>query len=181
MTYVHDIPWKKYGIIVELARRFENVSPQFGKTALQKMVYLLTTLYNVPSGYDHTLYTYGPYSSELAVDAEFVVAMGGVYLQEGHRGGYEIKVANKADWIQSKSESFISIYEQEFNDLVDKFGEYNARELELRSTLIFLAKSEKLTSEKLKKQLFNLKPYFTEGEILETIDELISHSFIDIN
>ncbi len=26
----------------------------------------------------------------------------------------------------------------------------------------------------------NLKPYFTEGEILETIDELLSHRFIDI-
>lgn len=49
-----------------------KVWPQFGKTVLQKLVYLLTTIYVVPTGYEHTLYTYGPFSAELASDVETV-------------------------------------------------------------------------------------------------------------
>jgi len=40
MSFTFDLPWNKYGIIVDLAKRLECVSPQFGKTALQKTIIL---------------------------------------------------------------------------------------------------------------------------------------------
>ena len=40
-------PWERYGLIVELTGRIQNVSSQFGKTAMQKMVYLLQVVYEM--------------------------------------------------------------------------------------------------------------------------------------
>ncbi len=178
--FISDMPWDKYGLIVELARRIENVSPQFGKTALQKLVYLLTAIYEVQTGYEHTLYTYGPFSSELASDVETVAAMGGVQITHGTKSGYEITLGNNGDWICGKSKDFIDSISDKLDILIKDFGEFNAKDLELRSTLIFLAKSEMVTIEKLKSQLIELKPYFDEGEVYSTIEELISKGFISL-
>ncbi len=175
-----DIPWEKYGLIVELARRIQEVSPQFGKTVLQKLLYLLTTIYEVPTGYEHTLYTYGPYSAELASDVETVSAMEGVLITHGVKSGYEINPGNNADWVCGKSKEFITANSDNIDCLIRDFGFFSAKELELRSTLIFLTKSEKLSREKLKHQLIDLKPYFTETEVYSAIDELIGNEFINL-
>ena len=67
--------WDQYGLIAELALRLKGVSRQFGKTALQKLFYILQEVYRVPLGYDYTLYNYGPYSEELADDLVFLASM----------------------------------------------------------------------------------------------------------
>ncbi|NLS45772.1 MAG: hypothetical protein GX969_08570, partial [Firmicutes bacterium] len=46
-------PWERYGLIVELTGRIQDVSSQFGKTAMQKMVYLLQAVYEVEFGYNY--------------------------------------------------------------------------------------------------------------------------------
>lgn len=108
MSFTCNLPWNQYGIIVELARRLENVSPQFGKTALQKMVYLLMEVYDVPCDYEYSLYTtYGPYSAELAANVDYVNALGGVKLYEGSKAGYEIAVGGECS---SNSFSMQRIY-----------------------------------------------------------------------
>lgn len=175
-----DIPWEKYGLIVELSRRIEGVSPQCGKTVIQKLVYLLTTIYGVPTGYEHALYTYGPFSAELASDVEVVAAMGGVQITHGLKSGYKINLGNNGDWVCGKSSEFINLNSDKIDSLIRDFGSFNARDLELRSTLIFLIKSEKLTREKLKYHLMDLKPYFTETEVDSAIDELIRNGCITL-
>ncbi|MGB4289543.1 MAG: restriction endonuclease, partial [Dethiobacteria bacterium] len=59
-------PWERYGLIVELTVRMQAISPQFGKTAIQKMIYLLQAVYTVDYGYEYSFYTYGPYSFDLS-------------------------------------------------------------------------------------------------------------------
>ena len=173
MSFTNELPWNKYGMIIELTSQLEGVSPQIGKTVIQKMMYLLNRVSNVPTGYDHTLYTYGPYSSELSEDVAIVSAMGGVKLNDGIRGGYEISPSENAPWILSKSNEFVTKYTSEIKKLVETFGKYKARELELRSTLIFLSQNDlKIEVEELKIQLLDLKPYFSEEEVLNAIDEL---------
>lgn len=179
MSFSLNIPWIKYGIIVELTKRLQSDSPQFGKTVLQKMVYLLNEIYRVPSGYEYSLYTYGPYCSELTSDVEFVSAMGAIQLCQTHRG-FVINLSDKSDMITQKSTDFINEHKEQFDDLIEKFGKFNARELELRSTLIFLARSEKMSKKLLGLQLAELKPYFAEDEISNTIDELCDLGVIDV-
>jgi len=181
MGFQVNIPWNKYGIIVQLSQRLAGVSPQFGKTALQKMVYLLTQVYNVPTGYEHTLYTYGPYSADLTTDVDYVAAFKGVVLKEVARGGYEIVLGENAQTILNESAEFLGIFAEEIDSIVQHFGSFSARELELRSTLIYLAKNQKLARAELCKQLISIKPYFQVAEVDEAIEELSVQCFITFN
>ena len=179
MAFGSNIPWDKYGLIVELAKRLEGISPQFGKTALQKLVFLLGAVYQVPCQYEYQLYTYGPYCAELAADVEYVAAMGGVKLWQVN-SGYAIKPAENAQWIKEKADDFFHRYDRQLDQLITKFGTYNARELELRSTLIYLAQCEELTEMKLLHQLIDLKPYFVQTEVLTAIQDLAGQGFIHL-
>lgn len=179
MSFTVDIPWKKYAIIIELSRRLKDVSPQLGKTVLQKMVYLLTEVYGVSSGYLHTLYTYGPYSADLASDIEFVASMGGIKLKESQRG-YIISESEQGEMIWGKAQEFINQHSDQFAKLVEDYGTYNAKELELRSTLVFLQKRGGMSKDMLMEQLRSIKPYFTVEEVKTAIEQLDKAEYVTV-
>jgi len=47
MRLALDIPWYRYALIVALAEKMQGKGYWFGKTALQKLVYLLGAIYKV--------------------------------------------------------------------------------------------------------------------------------------
>jgi len=103
------IPWNRYGIIAELACRLKGASPQFGKTALQKSVYLLQALYGVDCGYDFSLYAYGPFCSDLLGDLDTTGTLGGVQVHALGWGldGYQIEPGPRSDAIREKAKAFL--------------------------------------------------------------------------
>ena len=52
--------------------------PGLGRTALMKICYLLQTLGDVPLGYHFTLYSYGPFDSDVLADLASAEVLGGV-------------------------------------------------------------------------------------------------------
>ena len=168
---------------LELAIRLEDTSPQFGKTAFMKMAYLLQELYEVPLGYRFSLYTYGPYSAEVLADLEYAKLRKRVeveYLGDP-QGGFTItpsEVAGESNWQNEP----IADYSQQLNELVEHFGSFNARELELRTTSIFLWKRIRPRKPEDVKTLIEtvrqLKPHFSEMAIRSAIDALINDGVI---
>ena len=76
-----NIPWHRYALIAELTQRLEGKSSQFGKTSLQKMIYLLQELSGVTTNYQFSLYTHGPFTGQLLGDLDLVEALGAVRVQ----------------------------------------------------------------------------------------------------
>ncbi|RKX42659.1 MAG: restriction endonuclease, partial [Thermotogae bacterium] len=136
-----NIPWNRYALIVELADRFKERIPKFGKTLLQKMVYLLQEVYGVNCGYRFELYTYGPFSSELLQDLDLVESLGGVTVVPviSGVGGYMILPGEYSELLKKKAESFLSDEKtlSALDNVVKNFGNYLAKDLELRSTIIY--------------------------------------------
>ncbi len=168
---------------LELAGRFEGKSSQFGKTAFMKMAYLLQELYEVPLGYRFSLYTYGPYSAEVLADLEYAKLRKQVeveYLGDP-QGGFRITPIEVAGGSNSQNEP-IAKYSDLLNELVEHFGSFNARELELRTTSIFLwkrirpRKPEDVST--LIEAVRQLKPHFSEMAIRSAIDDLIHDGVI---
>ncbi|GAV23387.1 hypothetical protein [Carboxydothermus pertinax] len=178
---MNELTWNKYGLIIYLVKELQKVSPQIGKTVIQKMVYILTELFNVPTGYEFSLYTYGPYSSELAEDISFVAALDGIKVKSSKKFGYEIKVGSRSREIIKEAESFIKDYMSNIKQAVEAFGSLTARELELRSTLIYIAVNESnLSKDGIIKKFKVLKPYFTYEEIEKALNDLIEKKFIKL-
>lgn len=175
-----ELPWTQCGVIADLTQRLKDVSPQFGKTALQKMVFLLQEVYKVDVGYSFGFHTFGPFAGELLGNLDFAERMGAVVVKsvEGTYGyGYSIEPGEHVMDVREKAKDFLSQHKKSMDDLVDEFGEKNAKQLELLTTIIYLNKEimfdeHKMPRDEAIKKIRELKPKFTINEVSEGMVEL---------
>jgi len=184
------IPWERYALITKLAIMLHKQNPQFGKTALQKMIYLLQELYKIDCGYNFDLYTYGPFNAQLLDDLDSTEHLGGVKVNriDTSYGGYEIIPGDKADYILKKGEKFIntSHTSDKISQLITDFGNFKAADLELRSTLIYVdhdlkryySQPTQPELDEIIKVVKDIKPKFSLEKIQEVGQELKENSFI---
>lgn len=185
MIWRIDTPWHKYALIAELAQRLQTQPSQFGKTSLQKMIYLLQELKGVPIGYQFCLYTHGPFAAQILGDLDLVEALGAVkvqYVISGF-GGYQISPGNECESIRCKASEFLKENKETIDEVVNQFGKYSAKELELRSTIVYLDRDVKRSNKNLNRDSFirlvkKIKPRFNEGTIAKALDELENKDYV---
>lgn len=179
MVVDFKVPWEQYGMISYLAREMEKFNVQFGKTSLQKIIYILQEIYNIDIGYSYILYNYGPFSADLASDLDYAAALKGVEVSWANTGGYSIKSGIDANAFIDKSRSFIDSNKEKIKEALDIFGEMTAKELELRATIIyFVRKYSEEDEHHIAAKIHQLKPYFDEEQIRETVTELRNNNII---
>jgi len=165
-----NIPWHKYALIVTLAERMQTKN-SLGKTTLQKLVYILQSVYNVPCDYSFALYIYGPFCAELAEDLDYLDALKGVEVKyDRSLNRYEIYPGEIKESIQNRAKDFLKKYEKQIDYVVENFGSLKVRELELCSTAIFVLKDAQMSGQKLSRaevirEIKGIKPHFSEMEI----------------
>ncbi len=180
-----NTPWHRYALIAELAQRLEGKSAQFGKTSLQKMVYLLQELENVSTNYKFSLYTHGPFTAQLLGDLDLVEALGAVkiqYVLAGH-GGYQISPCSESKAIRDKAAEFLDENRDAIEQVVNEFGGFSAKELELRSTIVYLDREIKRSKKSMDRGGFiglvkNIKPRFSEEAIEKALVELENQDYV---
>ncbi len=144
-----------------------------GRTALMKFCYFLQVVRGVPLGYRFTLYSYGPFDSDVLSDLGSAEAMGCVtstvvYFSGGY--GYRIEAGEFAEKMQEIGRDFIGAYADDLRWVVDHFGSWDASDLELASTLVYADREAyrdeaELTVQKLSQRVRELKPRFSIGQI----------------
>ena len=168
--------WNQYALIVELAERLEG--RPFGRTALQKLTYLLQELRGVDVGYEFPLHTYGPYSSELSADLDTLAAMQGVQvLPDARQGGFQITAGARAASVLEVGGESARRHSDAIGAVVDEFGGMTAKELELRATLVFAERDarrrrERLSEARLVEVVHEIKPHFSAAQIGAALREL---------
>ncbi|MCE5306798.1 MAG: hypothetical protein LLG20_04080 [Acidobacteriales bacterium] len=173
-----ELPWERYALIAEIVKRFQAANFRLGKTALQKMVFLLQRAFGVEIDYQYTLYTYGPYCADVARDLDTVAVFGGAQvLCDLSFGGYVITPGPTNEEIRERSRPFLDGIGSQLDRLVSTFGSFNAKELELRSTIIFLSKPGLLRQD-LIRQVFEVKPHFAEATIAQAVGELEALGYV---
>ena len=177
-------PDHRRAIIAELTVLLEDVSPQFGKTVLMKLMYLLQEVYKAPSGYRFTFYTYGPYSPEVLNDLDHARLRGGVNVAyvKGEPGGFQISPRSNSEQVRDASKDLLTKFDLNLKELVSSFGPLTAKSLELRSTIVYL--SENMDPKKFSDVahligvIKQLKPHFSEVEIENALIELRQNKII---
>lgn len=179
-----NIPWHQYALIVTLAEKMQEKGNWFGKTALQKLVYLLETIYKVPCGYNFSLYIHGPFCNELMDDLDYMDALDSVSVNyDPQVNGYRILPGLKREEIKDKARDFLATYQAHIEKLLADFGTMKARDLELRSTIIFVERAAHREKRNLSRNEFlqevqSIKPHFSVAEIKSAIDELEEKGYI---
>ncbi len=184
-----EIPWERYALITELANRLSKSNTQFGKTMLQKLVFLLQESFGLNFGYSFDLYTYGPFCSQLLIDLDQVEALNGVKVKPMVTGfgGYQIEPGKNEDFIREKGASLFKRKDvsSALGYLISQFGELSAKDLELRATIVYVANDHKrhgqvLPLREIARIVGEIKPKFSEKLIKDAIIELKEKDYIEL-
>ena len=157
----------------------QQVGPtnHFGRKALQKLVHIATDFVGVPTGYQFSFYTYGPYSQALASDLELAEQLLGIVSKRDETSGaFDIKAGPLANKLIEISHSQLSNQMTNLNWTVENFGKLTAKSLELYSTLIFLRNNNSSYDSQpqdLFSQVIKLKPKYDINEIEVSYKKLI--------
>ena len=167
-----EITWERYALIVEIIERFHKANCRLGRTALQKMIFLLQRSFGVDCDYSYTLYTYGPYSSDVARDLDVVAGFGGAEMNyDWAFAGYEIRPGPASAELRGRAAAFLEEIAPKLDELVADFGGYTAKDLELRSTIVYLSKPGQARAD-LINRVHGVKPHFSPTQIDSAITEL---------
>jgi uncharacterized protein YwgA len=171
-------------VIAALAKYMSNRGWPFGKTTLQRFVYLLKELYRIDCGYDFTLQTYGPFSTELLYDLDLMDAKDCVRVKyDSARGDYNIEPTIQTDIILKSATVFVAKTRDVLEELLDEFGRLGAKALELRVTILFVQneaiwEKRSINEDEIIGIVRNLKPHLEKEAIREAMEELTRKGYI---
>jgi uncharacterized protein YwgA len=147
-------------LVKELARKYPG--EQIGKTKLQKLLYLLTDKQitkNEVVNFYYSLHYYGPYSSEASSELSFAESRKIVRSEWKDDKGFFFKPGDNEERVEKEhlnnNEKLI------IQKLVNRFGKFNARELTIITTYLFLSKEDEYSSEpdKIVEEVCKMKNY----------------------
>ncbi len=170
--------------LVTLVR--EAHSGSFGRTALMKCSYFLQVLKDVNLGYRFSLYTYGPYDSNVLDDLEYAQSLGAldvtmVSYPTGY--GYSIREGEQSGQLLDQAEAFLSGHGEAIKEVAEVFGNRTASHLELQSAIVFvdrtlLAEKKTCSIDEIIGQVEAIKPRFSREAIGEAAEELRDRGFL---
>lgn len=163
----------QHALIAWLAREFGG-RRELGKTAVQKLTHILDEGFAVPTGYSFRVYTYGPFSRDLAGDLDVVNALEGIvisYVEDENR--YVVSAGKASGRITERADAFLKRVSVTLAELKAQFFDKKPRYLELFSTLLFFVKRKpQISDAELVQQLRAIKPKYDEIETLAAVGDL---------
>ena len=166
----------RLAVIAELA---EKLSGKLGRTGIMKLTFFLQELKGMPLGYSYRIYTYGPYDAQVLTDLKVAESMGIVRSEQFEwegGSGYTIKSIKKPV-LSGDEQSLLSSFQQDIDWVAREFGELSASDLEVESTVFFVAKSaerekQRISLDAIAKAVRSIKPQHSESRILKHIERL---------
>lgn len=172
---------RRIAYLVEIAARRHATGARVGKTALQKLLYILQYGYGTQLGYRFDLYTYGPYSSEVMGDIDYANATDLLSVQYDGDKGYSISLGAEASQIDELRENIRAESEDKLTLLLDRFGNLRAADLELRATILYVIKDRKTgedDDDEIARITRGLKPKFSDEEVRAGIMDIRDAGFV---
>ncbi|NLX01641.1 MAG: hypothetical protein GXY40_03820 [Syntrophomonadaceae bacterium] len=105
--------------------------------------------------------------------------MDGVKVEWSQTLGYKILPTAKTDHFRQRAQEFLNKYDVKIDEAIDIFGRMNARELELRSTIIYVFKESPMDNKSMISRVNEIKPHFTEDEIGSAIEQLMGINILN--
>ena len=159
----------RLGLIAYLCSNTEKGS--LGRTALMKLCYFLQVLKGVPLGYRFTLYSYGPFDSDVLSDLATAESFHAVESKlEVYPGGYgySIRKGEQADKFIQDGQPFLTSNGDAIKWVLSEFGSLSSANLELKATIAYVdreaaTKSKSISKQEMVRQVHDVKPAFPRG------------------
>ncbi len=161
---------------------------QMGRTMLMKMCYFLQELKGMPLGYRFTIYSYGPFDSEVLSDLASAVNLEAVkskVIPNSVGYGYQLEPGPHALDLIADGAEFLHHHQDDLTWVVAEFASKSAADLELESTAVFVdreasQKQELISLETLVNRVNGLKPHFTKEYIRSRAQDLVEKRLLTV-
>jgi len=168
-----NVVFERLGLLAELTSK-----ATLGRTAIMKLLFFLQECKGVPLRYQFSLYSYGPFDSDVLADISAaerlnVLKSSVVYYPSGI--GYEYSPGADAKSVENLAQDFIHEHKENVEWALNHFARKTAAELEFLSTIFFIAKYQNpSTVAKLVDQVEMVKPHFSTDHIRRGFEELVN-------
>lgn len=156
----------RLGVFADIARKSRH---RFGRTALMKLCYFLQEVKDVPLQYVFSLYTYGPFDSEVLADlqtAEDLNILHSEFEQYPGGYGYRIGAGPSADLVVEQARAFLSEHREALDWAAENLACRRPAELELASTIVFVSKERpQVPDGEIVALVRAVKPYFSPSDV----------------
>ena len=156
---------------------------RIGRTAFMKLCYFLQVLKGTQLGYDFTLYSYGPFDSEVLADlrqAEDLSILESSVTSFTGGYQYQFSTGENAALVKRSGRKFLQENAAAITWVVETFASKTASELELMSTIVYVDRDKRLTNRiLLRDKVKQIKPHFSLSTIDSKIDWLRSEQLLE--
>jgi hypothetical protein len=172
-------PFEQAAVVLRLAEALKTRGSWAGETHIQKAMYFLQELLEVPTGFEFILYKHGPFSFDLRAALTFMEAEDLIEWQPRKPYGPTLVRGHDASYLDQKFGQFGDRYIEQIEFVAERFADKSVRDLEKLATALFVTKDQNTPRTARAQQIVSLKPHvpFAEASAaVEAVDELIHAS-----
>lgn len=166
---------QREAIVAAVDQRLAASGSWCGETHLQKAVYFLQTLLNVPTDFDYILYKYGPFSSELRAELASMRADGFLELvSQPQPYGPSLRVTPIAEHqLIRRWPKTLKRHEAAIDFVATKLGALGVGNLERLATALWvLREMPGASTEARAERLHEIKPHVSLTEATEALEKV---------
>ena len=163
----------RWAVVAELVKGMRANEGWAGETHIQKTVFFLQELFQVPSGYEFVLYKHGPYSFDLHDDLGRMRTNLILGLEPKPPYGPSFTLDEIGDSVIKQRRQVVDQHSKEIEFIVATLGKKDVRDLERLGTALLLQKEfPKVDQITLAGKIVEYKPHVDESLALDAVREV---------
>lgn len=163
---------KNAALITKLVERLRDHESWCGETHIQKTVYFLQHLMDVPLGFCFILYKHGPFSFELRDELTALRADNLLTLEYNTRYSPRIATTSQSKYIQDRFPITLARYDGRISFVARRLGPKGVVQLERLGTALFVRLEADKSAEHRVGRIMALKPHIAEHEAVRAVREV---------
>ena len=163
-------PGEQWALVAKLVEGMEQKLQWAGETHIQKALYFLHSMLNVPCLYNFVLYKHGPYSFDLHDDLGKMRAHLVLEIEPRRPYGPSFRLGHLGENSILKVEESVSRYFSQIGFVVENLGGMDVRILERYATALYVKRDKKESDPKsLGKAIIARKPHISEDDAQKAV------------
>lgn len=163
---------QRSAIVAALIKECHSRQSFCGETMVQKSVFFLQEMLDVPLGFDFQLYIYGPFSFELQRHLSSMMADDMIVVRSvGYGSTFE--PGELVAYLEKHTAGTIAKHREAVAFVVDHLADRGVKQLErLATALYFTLRTEEMPTERRAAMIREVKPHITGDEARNAVEEI---------
>ena len=163
----NDEVWRSPALLTALVQH--DPQQRLEQTALIELLFLLTAVRGVPTGYRFRLHNYGPFDAAVPSDIDYAARLNAlsVEIEKYPNGyGYRIELGPEAQAVMDRARPFLNDHQRDIDWVTRHFAGRSGDDRSLSAAIVYANREQGASSpDEIVKVVREIKPRFSEESI----------------